>query len=70
VIVQAEPGTELFNFLRGAACIAPPGDAQALAEAMGRRAPDTAALKDRRRRLSAMLSSRTVLPELHRVLTS
>jgi colanic acid biosynthesis glycosyl transferase WcaI len=70
LIVQTEPGAELHGFLQGAACITPPGDAEALASAIQARAPDTAERVQLRKALAERLSSAKSLPDLLGVLTS
>ena len=68
ILVQAAPGTELAEFLEGAAQRVAPGDAAALAEAIATLEPDTAARAERRHRLASELSHEAALRRFEAVL--
>ena len=61
ILVQAAEGTELAEFLDGAARIVPPGDVSALANAILTFSPDTAREAEQRRMLASKLSHEDAL---------
>ncbi|MDB5510730.1 MAG: Colanic acid biosynthesis glycosyltransferase WcaI [Enterovirga sp.] len=69
VLVTAEPGTELHEFLSGVATLVPAGDSAAVAREIRRLAVRDAPSAGRERELASVLSSATCLPAFERLLT-
>jgi len=68
IIVQADHGSELFEFLTGAATFVRCGDAAAMAAALRNMPADTAECAMRRAALATHLAMETILPEFSNLL--